>query len=163
MPSKQVVASSNLVPRSRSQVLPGAFAHRGWRQRARTTLPLVPGLQPRLPDPEQALLVDELATQGTSVSEGRPPLPSLNDRANIKARIRMPVNLQPTLKGQLVELRPLRAEDFLALYAVAADPLIWEQHPSPDRYQEPVFRVYFQDAMESRGALLATDSQSGQV
>jgi RimJ/RimL family protein N-acetyltransferase len=75
----------------------------------------------------------------------------------------MPFDLQLTLKGQLVELRPLRAEDFLALYAVAADPLIWEQHPSPDRYQDPVFREFFREALESGGALLATDSQAGQV
>ena len=75
----------------------------------------------------------------------------------------MPFDLQPTLKGQLVELRPLRVEDFLALYAVAADPLIWEQHPSPDRYQQPVFRVFFQEALECGGALLAADSQAGQV
>jgi RimJ/RimL family protein N-acetyltransferase len=75
----------------------------------------------------------------------------------------MPFDLQPTLRGQFVELRPLLADDFLAVYAVAADPLIWEQHPSPDRYQEPVFRVFFQEALESGGALLATDSQAGQV
>lgn len=75
----------------------------------------------------------------------------------------MPFELQPTLKGQLVELRPLRAEDFLALYAVAADPLIWEQHPNSDRYEEPVFKVFFQEALECGGALLATDSQAGQV
>jgi RimJ/RimL family protein N-acetyltransferase len=75
----------------------------------------------------------------------------------------MPFDLQPTLKGQLVELRPLRADDFHALYAVAADPLIWEQHPSSDRYQEPAFRVFFEEALESGGALLARDSQAGQV
>jgi len=75
----------------------------------------------------------------------------------------MPFDLQPTLKGRLIELRPLRAEDFLALYAAAADPLIWEQHPSSDRYQEPVFRVYFQEALQCGGALLATDSQTGQA
>ena len=75
----------------------------------------------------------------------------------------MSFDLQPTLKGQVVELWPLRAEDFLALYAVAADSLIWEQHPNPDRYQEPVFRVFFQEALQCGGALLATDSQTGQV
>ncbi|HEY7064168.1 MAG TPA: GNAT family N-acetyltransferase [Chloroflexota bacterium] len=75
----------------------------------------------------------------------------------------MPFDLQPTLTGQLIELRPLRAADYLPLYAVAADPLIWEQHPSPDRYQEPAFRVFFQEALASGGALLATDSQAGQV
>ena|SRR5690242_6704799 len=75
----------------------------------------------------------------------------------------MPFDLQPTLTGQLVELRPLRPDDFLVLYAVAADPLIWEQHPNSDRYQEPVFRVFFQEALACGGALLATDSQTGQV
>lgn len=44
----------------------------------------------------------------------------------------MQFELQPALKGELVELRPLREEDFNALYAVASDPLIWEQHPAND-------------------------------
>jgi hypothetical protein len=47
----------------------------------------------------------------------------------------MPFDFQPTLKGELLELRPLRAEDFHSLYAVASDPRIWEQHPIRDRYQ----------------------------
>ena len=50
----------------------------------------------------------------------------------------MSFDLQPILKGELVELRPLREEDFHELYAVASDPLIWEQHPASDRYQEAV-------------------------
>ncbi len=54
---------------------------------------------------------------------------------------------QPTLRGDLLELRPLRAEDFPALFAVASDPLIWEQHPASDRYQEAVFREFFREAM----------------
>src|SRR5437867_12535741 len=37
----------------------------------------------------------------------------------------MSFDFQPILKGTLLQLRPLRAEDFRALYAVAADPLIW--------------------------------------
>ena len=55
----------------------------------------------------------------------------------------MPFDLQPCLKGDLLELRPLRAEDFRDLYAVAADPLIWEQHPCKNRYQEEVFAAFF--------------------
>src|SRR6185503_1099448 len=51
-------------------------------------------------------------------------------------RRRMPFELQPTLTGDLLELRPLREADFDALFAVAADPLIWEQHPESDRYRE---------------------------
>lgn len=75
----------------------------------------------------------------------------------------MPFDLQPTLKGKLVELRPLRPEDYHDLYAVACDPLIWEQHPSNDRYKEDVFQRFFQDALKSRGALLAMDSKDGRV
>lgn len=75
----------------------------------------------------------------------------------------MPFDLQPTLKGALVELRPLRAEDWPELYAVAADPLLWEQHPASDRYKEEVFREFFRDAMECGGALLAIDARDGRA
>jgi N-acetyltransferase len=75
----------------------------------------------------------------------------------------MSFNLQPVLKGELLELRPLRPEDFYDLYAVAADPLIWEQHPNNDRYKEEVFRVFFREALESGGALLAIDSKDRRV
>jgi RimJ/RimL family protein N-acetyltransferase len=75
----------------------------------------------------------------------------------------MAFDLQPVLKGDLLELRPLRAEDFRNLYAVAADPLIWEQHPARDRYREDVFQAFFREAMESGGALIAIDSRDGQV
>ena len=75
----------------------------------------------------------------------------------------MPFDLQPYLKGDFLELRPLCAEDFRDLYTVAADPLIWEQHPSKDRYQEEVFRAFFREALESGGALIAIDAKSGRV
>ena len=75
----------------------------------------------------------------------------------------MPFDLQPVLKGELLELRPLRAGDFHDLYAVAADPLIWEQHPSSDRYKEEVFKEFFREALESGGALVAVDSATGRV
>jgi N-acetyltransferase len=75
----------------------------------------------------------------------------------------MPFDLQPTLKGALVELRALRAEDFDALFAVASDPLIWEQHPAHDRYKPEVFRVLFQESLASHGALIALDLKDGKV
>ena len=65
--------------------------------------------------------------------------------------------LQPHLIGDLIELRPLRPEDWEMLFAVASDPLIWEQHPDYDRYQEPVFREFFRGAIESGGAFVAID------
>lgn len=75
----------------------------------------------------------------------------------------MSFDLQPILKGDLLELRPLRPTDFHELYAVASDPLIWEQHPIKDRYQEEVFKAFFREALESRGALIAIDSKDSQV
>jgi RimJ/RimL family protein N-acetyltransferase len=72
-------------------------------------------------------------------------------------------DLQPVLEGELVGLRPLRPDDFHGLYEVASDPLIWEQHPNKDRYKEAVFEGFFREALESGGALIATDSKNGRV
>ncbi len=70
---------------------------------------------------------------------------------------------QPCLANVHVSLRPLRAEDWPALFAVAADPLIWALHPAYDRWQEPVFRRFFGDALASGGCLVASDPQTGAV
>ena len=72
-------------------------------------------------------------------------------------------DLQPDLRGEHLELRPLRADDYQNLYTVAADPLIWEQHPERDRYIEDVFKVFFCAALESGGALVAIDSSTNKV
>jgi RimJ/RimL family protein N-acetyltransferase len=68
--------------------------------------------------------------------------------------------LQPHLVGERTELRPLRAEDWEALFAAASDPLIWEQYPAHDRYKEEVFREYFRGALESGGAFAVLDRAS---
>ena len=51
--------------------------------------------------------------------------------------------LQPFLENENVQLVPLQENDFEALYEVASDPLIWEQHPSKDRYKIEVFTTFF--------------------
>lgn len=75
----------------------------------------------------------------------------------------MPFDYQPVLKGSLVELRPLRREDFEELYAAAADPLIWEQHPACNRYQRDVFQKFVDDALAATGALIAVDAETKRV
>ena len=75
----------------------------------------------------------------------------------------MSFDLQPHLKGELIELRPLTAEDWEDLFAVASDPLIWEQHPENDRYKEEVFKIFFKDALESGGAFVVTDTKDKQI
>ena len=77
--------------------------------------------------------------------------------------IRPEFDRQPTLVGELLELRPLRAADFAALFQAAADPLIWEQHPERDRYQEATFRSFFEQALASGGALVAIDRATGTI
>jgi RimJ/RimL family protein N-acetyltransferase len=67
------------------------------------------------------------------------------------------------LTGKFVELRPLRPEDFDALFTVASDPLIWEQHPAKDRYREEVFREFFRGALASGGAFVVIDRRDGRV
>jgi N-acetyltransferase len=68
---------------------------------------------------------------------------------------------QPTLISDSLVLRPLRADDYGALYAVARDPEIWALHPAHDRWQEPVFRRFFDEAIAGGMALLAVDPVSG--
>lgn len=74
---------------------------------------------------------------------------------------RDPFDLQPTLRGEFLTLRPLASEDFDALYAVASDPLIWEQHPDTTRHQRPVFEKFFAAALASGGTLVVTGNDSG--
>lgn len=75
----------------------------------------------------------------------------------------MNFELQPTLKGKLLELHPLQADDFESLFAVASDPLVWEQHPMWDRYKREVFEKFFAEAISSRGAFAVRDAKSGEV
>ena len=75
----------------------------------------------------------------------------------------MSFDSQPILTGEYVELRPLCGEDYQALYAVASDPLIWEQHPAGERYKEAIFKDFFREALESGGALIVLDASDGKV
>ena len=68
---------------------------------------------------------------------------------------------QPVLEGERLVLRPLREDDWEALYGVASDRELWAVHPSHDRWQEPVFRAFFDDALAKGGALAIVDKASG--
>ncbi|HYJ88661.1 MAG TPA: GNAT family N-acetyltransferase [Pyrinomonadaceae bacterium] len=71
--------------------------------------------------------------------------------------------LQPHLVGELIEVRPLKPEHWESLFAVASDPLIWEQHPAQDRYKEEVFREFSREALESGGALVVIDRETRKI
>src|SRR5437762_3636190 len=81
----------------------------------------------------------------------------------LRRRTEVDFDLQPILKGKLVELRPLRPQYFDALFSAASDPKIWEQHPESDRYQREVFQKFFDDALESKGAFAIIERKSGRI
>lgn len=67
------------------------------------------------------------------------------------------------LKNNLIELFPLENAHFEMLFEVASDPLIWEQHPNPNRFKKEVFKTFFEGAMQSEGAFLIVDAETKQV
>ncbi len=71
--------------------------------------------------------------------------------------------LQPTLVGKTVIIRPLRPEDWPGLFAAASDPAIWELHPARDRYREPVFREFFETALISKSAFAFVHRPTGSI
>ncbi len=72
-------------------------------------------------------------------------------------------DLQPYLENDLLILRPLQEEDFENLYKIGSDPLIWEMHPAKDRYQESVFKIFFSDAILSKGAFAVIDKMTDEI
>ena len=74
------------------------------------------------------------------------------------------IDLQPTLVGSRINLRPIHAGDLEALYAAASDPRIWEMHPDAQRYKREVFQPrFFAGALASGGALVVEEKDSGRV
>lgn len=69
--------------------------------------------------------------------------------------------LQPVLENDIIRIDPLKEDDFEKLYAVASDPMIWEQHPNKDRYLREVFETFFKGAIESKGAFVVIDKRTG--
>lgn len=75
----------------------------------------------------------------------------------------MKFDIQPQLENEMVILYPLQEEDFEALYAIASDPRIWEQHPSKDRWKKEVFKTFFDGAMQSKGSFKIVDKSSKNI
>ena len=72
-------------------------------------------------------------------------------------------DLQPTLIGEHVIVRPVEAADWEGMFAAASDPEIWVLHPESDRYEEEVFRRYFEGALDSGSAFTFVDKASGEI
>lgn len=70
---------------------------------------------------------------------------------------------QPILEDELLLVRPLREDDFEPLFAIAADPLMWEQHPAKERSQREGFEKFFRDAMSTAAAFAVVDKATGSI
>ena len=70
-------------------------------------------------------------------------------------------NLQPTLVGPRLTVRPIVASDWNDLFAAGADPAIWAGHTQTNRYKPEVFRGFFDTAMASNAAFVMVDNQTG--
>lgn len=75
----------------------------------------------------------------------------------------MSFHIQSLLENEKAILYPLEEKDFDALYAVASDPKIWEQHPNKDRWKKDVFKTFFDGAMLSKGAFKIVDKSTGDI
>lgn len=73
------------------------------------------------------------------------------------------LHIQSILQNDRALLYPLKEKDFEELYAVASDPHIWAQHPNKDRWQQAVFRNFFDGALQSKGAFKVVDKKTGKV
>lgn len=76
----------------------------------------------------------------------------------------MKIDIQPTLVGRSITLRPLLKGDFSALYLAASDPVIWAIHPDSSRYKQDVFKErFFEGAIACGGAFAVIDNESGRI
>lgn len=73
------------------------------------------------------------------------------------------MDMQPLLTGPTLSLRPLREADRQGLWEVSRDPLVWAQHPNPERATPEGFEAFFDAALASGGALAVLDRASGRI
>jgi RimJ/RimL family protein N-acetyltransferase len=72
-------------------------------------------------------------------------------------------DLQPTLIGPRIVIRPIKPADWPEMFAAASDPEIWALHPARDRYKEPVFRAFFDGALALGSAFSFVEKESGKI
>ena len=72
-------------------------------------------------------------------------------------------NLTPVLEGPRLIVRPIKEGDWGGMFSAAAKPKIWEFHPVTERYKEPMFRAFFDDAIASNSAFTFIDNETGRI
>jgi len=80
-----------------------------------------------------------------------------------KRNTKMHFDIQAILENDKAILYPIQESDFEDLYAVAANPEVWEQHPNKDRWKKDIFRTFFEGAIQSKGAFKIVDKSTNKV
>ena len=75
----------------------------------------------------------------------------------------MPLDRQPVLETERLMLRPLAEDDREALYEIASDPAVWEQHPIHDRWRREVFGAFFDEGLASGGSLAVVRKSDNRI
>jgi len=75
----------------------------------------------------------------------------------------MMFDFQASLVVPRITVRPVVAADWDGMFAAAQDPEICALHPDSNRYEEDVFRNYFNAAMDSGSAFTFVDNFSGEI
>lgn len=73
------------------------------------------------------------------------------------------MNLQPTISNELITIKPLQENNFESLFTIASDQLLWEQHPNNDRYKKEVFQLFFENAIQSKGAFIVINNKTNEI
>lgn len=73
------------------------------------------------------------------------------------------MNLQPTISNELITIKPLQENNFESLFTIASDELLWEQHPNNDRYKKEVFQLFFENAIQSKGAFIVINNKTNEI
>lgn len=108
--------------------------------------------------------IESLLAANAEPTNGITDCPKSDERVVKDVLVSGVLDLQPTLVGKTITLRPITLSDCEELYLAASDPLIWELHPDPLRYQRDVFqRNFLEGALASKSAFVAIENASQKI
>jgi N-acetyltransferase len=93
----------------------------------------------------------------------QPEIVALRETEPVRSVVMSQPDFQPTLVGPSIIIRPIAADDWPDLFAAGSDPKIWEVHPVTERYTEPLFRTFFDQAVDSKTAFVFVDRSTGRL
>ncbi len=72
-------------------------------------------------------------------------------------------SFQPTIRNETISVRPIIEGDYDGLFAIVSDKIMWEGHPSKDRYKAAEFKKWFKGAMDSGATIVVIDNSKNRL